>query len=58
MGHRWRLKPFFEGGAKDTKYKSFAMKALCKYFRTDDRDVRRGYEAVIKSVFNLPTPLS
>jgi ABC-type nitrate/sulfonate/bicarbonate transport system substrate-binding protein len=49
------LKAYIEGAVRGMKDKAFAMKAMGKYFRTDDREVlEETYELVIKNGFNVP----
>jgi len=48
------LRAYIEGAARGQKDKSFAMKAMGKYFRTDDKEIlEETYETVIKS-FSIP----
>jgi ABC-type nitrate/sulfonate/bicarbonate transport system substrate-binding protein len=48
------LRAYIEGAARGRKDKSFAMKAMGKYFRTDDQEIlEETYETVIKS-FSIP----
>ena len=48
------LRAYIEGAARGQKDKSFAMKAMGKYFRTDDKEVlEETYESVIKN-FSIP----
>lgn len=49
------LRAYIEGAVRGMKDKNFAMKAMGKYFRTDDREVlEETYEKVIKNGFNVP----
>ena len=49
------LRAYIEGAARGQKDKNFALKAMSKYFRTDDREVlEESYETVIKSNFSIP----
>jgi ABC-type nitrate/sulfonate/bicarbonate transport system substrate-binding protein len=49
------VKAYIEGAVRGMKDKAFAMKAMGKYFRTDDREVLdETYEMIIKSGFNIP----
>jgi NitT/TauT family transport system substrate-binding protein len=49
------LRAYIEGAARGQKDKNFAMKAMGKYFRTDDRELlEESYDAVIKSNFAIP----
>jgi len=48
------LRAYIEGAARGQKDKNFAMKAMGKYFRTDDKEIlEETYETVIKS-FSIP----
>jgi len=48
------LRAYVEGAARGQKDKAFAMKAMGKYFRTDDKEVLEDtYESVIKA-FSIP----
>lgn len=48
------LRAYIEGEVRGQKDKAFAMKAMGKYFRTDDRELlEETYELVIKR-FNIP----
>jgi ABC-type nitrate/sulfonate/bicarbonate transport system substrate-binding protein len=48
------LRAYIEGAARGQKDKAFAMKAMGKYFRTDDKEVlEETYESVIKA-FSIP----
>ena len=48
------LRAYIEGAARGQKDKIFALKAMGKYFRTDDREIlEESYETVIKS-FSIP----
>ena len=48
------LRAYIEGAARGQKDKAFAMKAMGKYFRTDDKEVLEDtYESVIKA-FSIP----
>jgi NitT/TauT family transport system substrate-binding protein len=48
------LRAYIEGAARGQRDKSFAMKAMGKYFRTDDRELlEESYDTVIKS-FSIP----
>ena len=48
------LRAYIEGAARGQKDKNFALKAMGKYFRTDDRELlEESYETVIKS-FSIP----
>ena len=48
------LRAYIEGAARGQRDKSFAMKAMSRYFRTDDREVlEESYDSVIKS-FSIP----
>jgi NitT/TauT family transport system substrate-binding protein len=48
------LRAYIEGAARGKKDKAFAMKAMGKYFRTDDKEVLgETYESVIKN-FSIP----
>jgi NitT/TauT family transport system substrate-binding protein len=48
------LRAYIEGAARGQKDKNFAVKAMGKYFRTDDRELlEETYESVIKS-FSIP----
>jgi ABC-type nitrate/sulfonate/bicarbonate transport system substrate-binding protein len=48
------LRAYIEGAARGQKDKTFAMKAMGKYFRTDDKEIlEESYETVIKS-FSIP----
>ena len=48
------LRAYIEGAARGQKDKAFAMRAMGKYFRTDDKDVlEETYDSVIKN-FSLP----
>lgn len=48
------LMAYIEGAARGLRDKSFAIKAMGKYFRTDDRELlEETYELVIKN-FNVP----
>jgi NitT/TauT family transport system substrate-binding protein len=48
------LKAYVEGAARGVKDKSFALKTMGKYFRTDDRELlEETYELVIRD-FNMP----
>jgi ABC-type nitrate/sulfonate/bicarbonate transport system substrate-binding protein len=48
------LRAYIEGAARGRKDKAFAMKAMSKYFRTDDKEVlEETYESVIKN-FSIP----
>ncbi|HEU4343211.1 MAG TPA: ABC transporter substrate-binding protein [Candidatus Binatia bacterium] len=49
------LRAYIEGAARGQKDKSFALKVMGKYFRTDDRELlEESYDTVIKSNFALP----
>ena len=49
------LKAYIEGAARGQKDKNFALKAMGKYFRTDDKEIlEESYETVIKSNFSIP----
>src|ERR687891_325923 len=49
------LRAYVEGAARAQKDKNFALKAMGKYFRTDDREIlEESYNAVIKSNFAIP----
>jgi ABC-type nitrate/sulfonate/bicarbonate transport system substrate-binding protein len=49
------LRAYIEGAVRGMKDKAFALKAMGKYFRTDDREVlEETYEMVIKNGFNVP----
>jgi len=49
------LRAYIEGAARGQRDKNFALKAMGKYFRTDDREVlEESYDAVIKSNFAIP----
>jgi len=49
------LRAYIEGAARGQKDKSFALKAMGKYFRTDDREIlEESYDTVIKSNFSIP----
>ncbi|HEY2990426.1 MAG TPA: ABC transporter substrate-binding protein [Candidatus Binatia bacterium] len=48
------LRAYIEGAARGQKDKNFAVKAMGKYFRTDDKELlEESYDTVIKS-FSLP----
>ncbi|MGH7766684.1 MAG: ABC transporter substrate-binding protein [Candidatus Binatia bacterium] len=48
------LRAYIEGAARGQKDKNFAVKAMGKYFRTDDKEIlEETYETVIKS-FSIP----
>ena len=48
------LRAYIEGAARGQKDKNFALKAMGKYFRTDDREIlEESYDTVIKS-FSIP----
>lgn len=48
------LRAYIEGAARGQKDKNFALKAMGKYFRTDDKEIlEESYETVIKS-FSIP----
>ena len=49
------LRAYIEGAARAQKDKNFALKAMAKYFRTDDREIlEESYNAVVKSNFAIP----
>jgi ABC-type nitrate/sulfonate/bicarbonate transport system substrate-binding protein len=49
------LRAYIEGAARAQKDKNFALKAMGKYFRTDDREIlEESYNAVVKSNFAIP----
>lgn len=49
------LRAYIEGAARGQKDKSFALKVMGKYFRTDDRELlEESYDTVIKSNFAIP----
>jgi NitT/TauT family transport system substrate-binding protein len=49
------VKAYVEGAARGQRDKVFAMKAMGKYFRTDDREVlEETYELIIQNGFNFP----
>jgi NitT/TauT family transport system substrate-binding protein len=49
------LRAYIEGAARAQKDKNFALKAMGKYFRTDDREIlEESYNAVVKSNFTIP----
>src|ERR1051325_922688 len=49
------LRAYIEGAVRGMKDKAFAMKAMGKYFRTEDREVlEETYELVIKTGFSVP----
>ena len=49
------LRAYIEGAARGQKDKAFAIKAMGKYFRTDDREVLdETYELIIKTGFSIP----
>jgi ABC-type nitrate/sulfonate/bicarbonate transport system substrate-binding protein len=49
------VRAYIEGAARGQKDKPFAMKAMGKYFRTDDREVlEETYTMVIQSGFSFP----
>jgi NitT/TauT family transport system substrate-binding protein len=49
------VRAYVEGAARGQRDKAFAMKAMGKYFRTEDREVlEETYELIIKSGFNFP----
>jgi NitT/TauT family transport system substrate-binding protein len=49
------VKAYVEGAARGQQDKSFAIKAMGKYFRTDDREVlEETYAMVIQSGFSFP----
>ena len=49
------VRAYIEGAARGQKDKAFAMKAMGKYFRTDDREVlEETYDLIIQSGFNFP----
>jgi NitT/TauT family transport system substrate-binding protein len=48
------LRAYIEGAVRGQKDKNFALKAMGKYFRTDDKEIlEESYETVIKS-FSIP----
>jgi NitT/TauT family transport system substrate-binding protein len=48
------LRAYIEGAARGQKDKNFALKAMGKYFRTDDKEIlEESYDTVIKS-FSIP----
>jgi ABC-type nitrate/sulfonate/bicarbonate transport system substrate-binding protein len=49
------LRAYIEGAARAQKDKAFALKAMAKIFRTDDREVLdETYEMIIKTNFAIP----
>jgi NitT/TauT family transport system substrate-binding protein len=49
------LRAYIEGAARGRKDKSFALKVMGKYFRTDDREIlEESYDTTIKSNFVIP----
>ena len=49
------LMAYIEGAARGRRDKTFAMKTMGKYFRTNDREVlEETYELIIKTSFNIP----
>ncbi|HEX9662814.1 MAG TPA: ABC transporter substrate-binding protein [Candidatus Binatia bacterium] len=49
------VRAYIEGAARGQQDKAFAMKAMGKYFRTEDREVlNETYELIIKIGFNFP----
>jgi NitT/TauT family transport system substrate-binding protein len=49
------VRAYIEGAARGQKDKAFAIKAMGKYFRTDDREVlEETYDMVIRSGFSFP----
>ena len=49
------LKAYVEGAARGQKDKSFALRVMSKYFRTDDKEIlEESYETTIKSNFAIP----
>jgi NitT/TauT family transport system substrate-binding protein len=49
------LRAYIEGAARGQKDKAFAIRAMGKYFRTDDREVLdETYELIIKTGFSIP----
>ena len=49
------LRAYIEGAVRGMKDKSFAVKTMGKYFRTDDRDLlEETYEMSIKNGFSIP----
>src|SRR5262245_53203921 len=49
------LRAYIEGAARGQKDKSFALRVMSKYFRTDDKEIlEESYETTIKSNFAIP----
>jgi ABC-type nitrate/sulfonate/bicarbonate transport system substrate-binding protein len=49
------VRAYIEGAARGQRDKAFAIKAMGKYFRTDDREVlEETYDMVIRSGFSFP----
>lgn len=49
------MRAYIEGAARGQKDKNFALKAMGKYFRTDDRELlEESYETVIRSNLAIP----
>ena len=49
------VRAYIEGAARGQKDRAFAIKAMGKYFRTDDREVlEETYELIIHNGFNFP----
>jgi NitT/TauT family transport system substrate-binding protein len=49
------LRAYIEGAARGQRDKNFAIRAMSKYFRTDDKEVlEESYNAVIRSNLSIP----
>jgi NitT/TauT family transport system substrate-binding protein len=49
------IRAYIEGAARGQRDKAFAIRAMGKYFRTDDQEVlEETYDLIIKSGFNFP----
>jgi hypothetical protein len=49
------MRAYIEGAARGQKDKAFALKAMGKTFRTDDRELlEESYDLIIKSNFVIP----
>ncbi len=49
------VRAYIEGAARGQKDRAFAIKAMGKYFRTDDREVlEETYDLIIQNGFNFP----